>query len=788
MRRNCADTIKKYRILIAAEILILAVLGLFLIFKKSYSFSLTPDMLVYIPSGVPDEYVTDAGNGLLSISVPEDGRIDSCNLYIWEADIPFGIYNGEIRYSTVYDLSAGNHPLVSFVTFDDAGDTDRFSDDVLLYDQETVANFRIYSGKATGKFHSFITLNGSGKAVIDSVTVKEYMPWRILIFLIVIITFAAVDYFIVLFAKYDRKKKYAIMILSLLTLAVSYPYFAGYSLNGHDIQFHMYRIGSLAEELMNGHFPVRYMSGAYNGYGYIIHILYGNFFLLPAAFLYILGAPIYAAYNFCLFLINTLTVAISYHSFKKVFGGMKWGILGSFLYTASMYRMCDQYIRSDIGEAFAMAFLPLVVYGLYRIYTENRPSKIREYIYISFPLVMGITGIIQSHILTTMMTGFMIFVFCLLAFPKTIRHIKELLFSAFSVLIINLFYLVPVFASYVLNGLTSTEADMDRDLKSLSLLFEQIFDPLFVTGTSAKEGYSQGDMFFGPGPVALIGLVVLVVCILINIRKKTGSSGKIKTGIWFLAMALISCFISSALFPWGTIQDSNGILGLFKSIQFPWRFMEMADPMLCFAAVSGFAMLSDTVNKQRIYTFVYSISIILIIVTGFVFAKSYAGYAFRLVQRDNFVSVIPDWTIFPEGCNRFMTYDTGLKSSADINLVRYPSGEAVMTEGTVSYEVLTERSDEKTYRIINGANDTKVSLPVFYLDNLAVMNELSGERIKADKSDDGLTCISIGAGEDLKVSVAYRIPIYWRICDIISLVWIIMVIRTVYVEKMRNDR
>lgn len=786
MRLKAADVISKYRILFAAEILILAALGLFLIFKKSYSFSLCAENLVYTTERPAGNYVSYSENGLLRISVPEDEKADSVNLCIWQAYIPFGIFRGEIKYSTVYDHAPGYEPLVSFVTFDDAGDTGKYSDDILLYDHKTCVDFRIYSGFNSGSFHSFINLKGSGDAVIESVTVKEYMPWRVLVFLCALMLFLIADFVIILFPRFELQKKTVFALLTLLTIVVSLPYFSKYSLNGHDIQFHMYRVGTVAEELMHGHFPVRYMSGAYNGFGYIIHILYGNILLIPSALLYALGAPLYVAYNFCLFTVNLLTVIISYYSFKNVFGNAKWGVAGTYIYTVSMYRICDQYIRSDVGEAFAMAFLPLVIYGVYKIYSGEKKTSLKDCFECSLPLVIGISGIIQSHILSTILIGFMILLFCILALPKTIRHIKELLFTVFSVLIINLFYLVPVFFSYVGNKMASTEGEAGRDLKGLALFTSQIFDLFFVPGTERGEKFAQGDMFFGPGLVATIGLILFVVCTILISVKKTKTSGHGKFGMVCLLLALIPCFISSVLFPWEAVQNSAGMAGVFKIVQFPWRFMEMADPLLCFASVSGFVMLSEIVDRKRFDTVVLTCVLLISTIICFVFTGTYKGYAYRIDIRDNYVSILPDWTIFPEGYNRFTTYDTGINADADVSVVRCLAGEARASDA-ITYEVLTERDDIKNFRIVNGAADTTVYLPVYFLDNMVVRNDISGEKITFGQGDDGRISVLTGSGVDARISVSYRVPIFWKICDIISLIWICIIFCLVYRGRAKSN-
>ena len=56
---------------------------------------------------------------------------------------------------------------------------------------------------------------------------------------------------------------------------------------GHDLWFHMYRIGAMAVELENDlcSISIRILSDTYNGYGYAAPLYYGDFFLYIPAFL-----------------------------------------------------------------------------------------------------------------------------------------------------------------------------------------------------------------------------------------------------------------------------------------------------------------------------------------------------------------------------------------------------------------------------------------------------------------------------------------------------------------------
>ena len=65
------------------------------------------------------------------------------------------------------------------------------------------------------------------------------------------------------------------------------------------------------------------------------------------------------------------TAIIAYYSFGKITASRKLGLLGAALYTLSCYRLVCTYIRASVGEYTAITFLPLVLVGLYNIYTTE---------------------------------------------------------------------------------------------------------------------------------------------------------------------------------------------------------------------------------------------------------------------------------------------------------------------------------------------------------------------------------------------------------------------------------
>ena len=732
-------------------------------------------MLVYTEEGLGSGFLDSdeaAGSHLLSVSVPEGVDAEGTNLALWCTDIPFGVYEADISYSASYDTSEDNKPVLKIVTFDEAGDIRRFSDDVYLYEHVTAVRSRIYMGRNDGPFYSFFSVYGSGETVIDSFTIREYKPWRALVFLAVFAVFLLADLLIIYIPTLGREKAFTLLMLSFLGVIISVPLMYQYSMHGHDAAFHMYRVGSLGDELRSGQFPVRYMSGAYFGHGYIIDIFYANIFLLPSAILYLLGFPLYAAYNSFLILTGLVTVAASFYSFRGVFGSAKAGVLGAYIYTFSMYRLCDLYVRSDAGELCAMAFLPLVIFGLHRIYTSEK----RDY-RNCIPLIVGAFGLVQSHILTVLLTIFFILIFAICFIKITLKKLPELIFSAVSLLILDLFYLVPVFASFIGMGMSTGRAALENTADN-ALILSRIFDLWVTYREPDKTVLNYNDMLFSAGPVALAGALLFIgAAVFALAKKKEIDKNSFRVGVVCLCLAGVAAFISSNLFPWEKISGMGGVMSFFTSMQFPWRFMEIADPLVCFAAVAGIVMVEKAGLRKSAVNCIIGTVMTVTAITGISYSNSYRSYYYedRNENRDNYTAIRPDWTYFPEGLNRYLSQDTGVKLADGEVIPQFVRGEAPADAEAPACEILTGYGSEKSFRIVNPGGECKVVLPVFALDNM-VIRDVENRELTWERTPDCRMKISIPAGTDITVRACYETPFLWRMCDIISFLGLVTLV------------
>ncbi len=391
-------------------------------------------------------------------------------------------------------------------------------------------------------------------------------------------------------SKGERKEKDFVRAGILCIVAVScIPLLQKELINGHDLAFHLYRLRGIAEGLLSGQFPVRIQPEWRNGYGYGVSLFYGEALLYIPAFLLILGYKFHGVYKFYIILLNFLTAGISYYCFRKIADDNRAALLGAFLYTLNPYRLIDIYVRAAVGEYTAIAFLPLVVLGIYLI------KEKRGWLY----LALGLTGCIQSHMLTCEMTALFFIVFAVLKikwlFQKDV--IKNLLKAGMAALFWNLWFIIPLLdmmrGNYNING----KAEFIPNIQYRGVSIKELFG-LFVEGFLREDPTQSGHAV---GMALGLGLLMALLVCCINKRKEGETdAGVRKTLILFMALSLLALYMTTAFFPYDALCGISEFLArIIMVIQFPWRFLVFAALFSALATVLGFVLWKRTGKCSR---------------------------------------------------------------------------------------------------------------------------------------------------------------------------------------------
>ena len=265
----------------------------------------------------------------------------------------------------------------------------------------------------------------------------------------------------------------------------------------------------MAAELSYGQFPVRLTTDSLNGYGYANPLCYCELFLTLPALLYNAWLPLRTCYQVYIFAVTLATAAIAYYSFGTITASRKLGLLGAGLYTLSCYRMVCIYVRAAVGEYTAIAFLPLILAGLYNIYTTEKPRFAQW-----APMAFGMAALVQCHLLSCELIALLLVVFCLLRLRETLRPARLLawLKAALLALALSAWYFFPFLIStreinLMVNG------PLIGKIQGQGTYLVQLFSP-FGRGYGGTADGTANDMTLTLGLPLAAGFMLVIYCLL----------------------------------------------------------------------------------------------------------------------------------------------------------------------------------------------------------------------------------------------------------------------------------
>ena len=249
--------------------------------------------------------------------------------------------------------------------------------------------------------------------------------------------------------------------LLFLTLLLSIPLFRRGLSNGVDLTFHLMRIEGLYEGLLSGQFPVKIQPGWLNGYGYPVSVFYGDFMLYFPALLRLCGYSIEESFKIFLFFLNLATILVTYHCLCRLSQNRLAAFTCTVLYCANLYRMMTMYGAPQIGCASAILFYPLVITGLYLLFSDTKQDSHFSHAWIY--LVIGYTGILQPHIISCFLFALITILWAAFSVKKlfTRQVMLQLGKTILCVLPLNLGFLVPFVHYYTQKSKLNITAPLD---------------------------------------------------------------------------------------------------------------------------------------------------------------------------------------------------------------------------------------------------------------------------------------------------------------------------------------
>ncbi len=802
----------------------------------------------------------------------EDGKIEVTTA-------PINLHPGSYRITLMYSADHHDNTYTASAAFDTYSVVTGHSQKGLPEGENQTQIFRMDTEAPVQNYSIAFDYSGNGYLFVNGITVQETRQMRGEVFVLLVLGSIAVNAFLLLWNSQSAasaanekallRRRFTLVGLIALVIFSSLPLFSYYLLNGHDLQFHLQRIEGLSQAIETGRLPDRVSAYWCNGYGYAVGTFYGELLLTFPALLRIFGFTVQNAYKMYVLAINLVTCALSWYSFRKVLRTRRAAMLATAVYMLAPIRLTNIYVRGAVGEYTSMAFMPLILYGVYRLYTYRKEPSLgntsggvirpalgetngrdngsfhtsssdgkkkstspggctssgilqtfREYLSMSWPILVGYSLVIESHSLSTLLIAVFVVIAGLFMWKKTFRpqYLKRILFCAVMLFGINLCYLLPM-----LDGFRTPFEAMDLDAmgrfgaNGVNLWQLLGLMPLGYGSSYAVYEELEGlEMPYAIGLALIAGLLVYAVLrsvlpgrrgLQADVRTNAGSAKKLETGgqesgrsdsrqpvqaeedggfsagicrcadvcAWVGAIAL---FMSTIWFPWDLLQQTGSLIAfLTKNIQFPWRFLSGASILLALVCGAAYLLLRNGGEELRRLSGPFAAAVLgLSVVTAGYFlstaCENTSNWSLATVRGDLNSSNVMGGEFLPRGADRTMFNDVQPIAGDGVTV-----GDFSRENGTVQM-IVSNSSDQQSY----------VDLPLLFYRGYVAKDAQSEETLGVTDGTGERVRVVLPAGYSGTVTASYTEKPAWIAADLVSAAFLVLIAAAEIVPAERNRK
>lgn len=336
---------------------------------------------------------------------------------------------------------------------------------------------------------------------------------------------------------------------------------------GHDLYFHLSRVAELNWLFQDGYYYGRWTPDFNYGFGYPLFDFYPPFIYYLAQLFRIPGVGMVDALKFVIVSGIALSGAFMY-LFGRVFWGRYGAVVCAVAYMYAPYRLVNLYVRGAIPEFYAMTFIPLIFWSVYRLICTRRVG----YLVIA---AFGYGLLIATHNVTAVFLtlcligygGFLLLDDVLMfgkSLTRTLRHAGLCLLTAGLGVGVSAIYWLPAMAEQQFVRISGLQTGY-HDVAVHFVYFAQFFSRFWGYGGSGA-GLQDGMSFqLGIAHLIAAGLSLAAIGCVWRIRSRERNQA-----IFFVALILILMFAmtSASLWFWRTFP-------LISFISFPWRLLSL---------------------------------------------------------------------------------------------------------------------------------------------------------------------------------------------------------------------
>lgn len=538
---------------------------------------------------------------------------------------------------------------------------------------------------------------------------------------------------------------------------------------GHDLWYHMYRLGAMAVELENHPFtlPIRILSDTYNGYGYGAPLYYGDVFLYIPAFFVSLGFDIVLVYKLFIIAIFWGAFGVSYYSAKLISKDSNYNLLFAYGYTLSTGFAMNLCIRSAIGEVLAMVFMPLVFASFYGLLYKNDSKS--KYIIL---LALSMCSVALSHMISLLLCGIVLIVWALMEWRIVFCKGKwvEILKAAVLMLASSASFLFPMFEQ-MLYQKVQTPGNNDYQKQAFldySIEWMDYFIPYDVKkAVNSLLNMGWDTEFWHPGAIGLFAIVIIVFSLMFKI--KLSRKEKI---VYFASLGFLLAL--------GIAPVMNIAKEFLSFMQFPWRIL----PLITVGIVySAYNMMNHSQNrKMELWLYLMILGIF-----GFAVGPRYAYQAY--VQRNDFQYIREERADYLEKylyCYNKNSADNLYLAKGVLRDYYLDRGDKIESNHEdVEYTWSRQKGEIVITLPDNSYDDLILEVPMYMYKGYSAELAEDGTKLETAKSENSLVNVHVGDLEG-NIRVYYGGTVCQKLSDIISFITLVMLV--LYNLKLQNRR
>ena len=616
-----------------------------------------------------------------------------------------------------------------------------------------------------------VNFGGEGYIFVDNISITETSSAKIRNLVTVVFTIFIIN---CLWITYKRKSEAfnknnitVWLILGSSVIFASLPVFTPYLFGGHDLAFHLNRIEGIKNALLAGDIPVRMHFSALEGAGYPTSVFYGDLLLYLPAVLRVLGWSVQSAYQMYILFINILTCVIVYKVFSNIFKNQWIALFGSCMYMLVPYRLECIYVRAAVGEYTAACFYPLIIYGLYLMYSEEEEKK-HDWIWFA----LGFSGIILSHIISTFVAFCVTLLFCIIKIKDTFS--KEIFVKLCKAVIVTLgicaAFLIP-FVDYMSLPVAVNVIARRGEFEARTATLSQLLS-VFPYGSQNLALQFQAEVGSeGPEMTLALGGVLVLVPIIYGIyclQTEYKRSRREKLGEITLLLGGVCLFMTTSYFPWNAVEElGEKVRYLMYSIQYPWRLLSAVSILWVIALTVVINSMREHVKEAVYYCTVTALCVLSFVSASFLLT-SYMGNAnksYIVHERDVSSNSIGNGEYILDGAP--WGYDGILYEEEKLHI------SMAKRDKDVYLVECNNITDEVQY----------VQIPVINYDNYSARDIASGNVLKIDNGEQCRIKVEVPENYSGSIAIEYVVPWYWRLSEVISLCTIIGICYVVLRKK-----